>query len=222
MFVPELTSAEQCDELIAAENLSSRDHLQLAFVDGGRNSKDRRTLSTDFYPNVTDVEHPATKLYQLFFDLARQAAGYELDFEGQEPLNWLDYPPGYEYRSHCDGNCGADRIKLGDRVATSLLYCKVAEKGGATIFPHRNMKISPAVGSLLFFTYNPDPQQLSWHAACPVLKGRKNTATQWYREGVGDERDWSKFADGEITSAQTTTSHNKKPPFEMKTMKTEL
>merc|ERR1712232_650033 len=101
-------------------------------------------------------------------------------------------------RPHCDGGCGSMRIPRGDRVATSLLYCNVAEDGGGTVFPPDKTKLVPEPGMVLFFTYNPDPLGLTRHSACPVLRERKTTATQWYREGVSHEKNWEAASRGEL------------------------
>eukprot|EP00435_Cladocopium_sp_Y103_P028027 s1294_g6.t7 len=178
---------------------------------------------------------------------ARGASGYDLWPEGQEPVNWLHYKPGYdtwqikatglrsfcgplsfwyaagllttwfdsdpllgfhasfvrkEYRPHCDGGCGMDPVPSGKRVASSLLYCNVAEQGGSTIFTQDTTKFTPARGDFLFFAYKSDPDYMSMHAACPVrlwlrskLRGIKSTATQWYREGVSKDYTWEDVAD---------------------------
>merc|ERR1719291_429916 len=133
---------------------------------------------------------------ERFFEVARQLTGYELYGEGQEPVNWLYYKSGYEYRPHCDGSCGARSVGYGSRVASSLLYCAVADEGGGTVFPPDGLKLEPTVGMLLLFAYNPDPERLTEHSACPVLRGEKMTATQWYREGVSKEHNWEFAAKG--------------------------
>eukprot|EP00929_Paragymnodinium_shiwhaense_P119141 TRINITY_DN91018_c0_g1_i1.p1 TRINITY_DN91018_c0_g1~~TRINITY_DN91018_c0_g1_i1.p1 ORF type:complete len:590 (-),score=129.06 TRINITY_DN91018_c0_g1_i1:130-1899(-) len=180
------------------EIAGSPDKLQMAFVSSGGHSKARRTLSKNLYPDWNDPSNVLTIMANRFFDLARQASGFELYPPGQEPVNWLFYKPGFEYRPHCDGRCGQGTNQRGERVATSLLYCTVAEKGGGTVFPPDKTKLIPTPGMLLFFAYNPDLMGLTQHSACPVLKGRKTTATQWYREGVSHERDWEKVNRGEL------------------------
>jgi len=190
--VHSLATPEECAQLQGeAGDLSS---LGRAHVSGGTTSRDRRTLSKNLYPGETN--DTLTRLAARFFETARQLTGYELDGEGQEPVNWLYYKSGYEYRPHCDGACGTRSVNYGSRVASSLLYCAVADDGGGTVFPPDGLKIEPTVGMLLLFTYNPDPDGLSRHAACPVLRGEKMTATQWYREGVTAKHDWEFAAKG--------------------------
>jgi len=190
--IPALASPDECNVL----SKQAGDDLTRATVGGvGKTStsRARRTLTRNLYPDLDDETSTLTRMANRFFEVARQATGYELYPEGQEPINWLYYKPGYEYRPHCDGRCGAKLIKKGSRVASSLLYCNVATDGGGTVFPPDKLKLEPTAGMFMLFAYNPDPRSLTSHAACPVLKGSKSTATQWYREGVSDEKPWDQF-----------------------------
>ncbi|CAK0854447.1 unnamed protein product [Prorocentrum cordatum] len=182
-----LATPEECASL----RREAAGDLGRAPVSGGA-SRDRRALSKGLYPaeGPGGANDTVTRLADRFFEVARQLTGYELHREGQEPAQWLVYKPGYEYRPHCDGDCGEPSVVFGDRMATSLLYCAVADEGGGTVFTTDGLKVEPTVGMMLLFTYNPDPQGLSRHAACPVLRGEKATATQWYREGVSKEHDY--------------------------------
>lgn len=186
IVVNNLASLEECKALAELAG----DDLGMAHVSGGGTSRIRRTLSKNLYPDLGALENSLTQMANRFFEVARQATGFELQLEGQEPVNWLYYKPGYEYRPHCDGACGAKTVARRGRVASSLLYCAVAEEGGGTVFPPDGLKLQPKVGNMLLFTYNPDPHRLTEHSACPVLKGEKMTATQWYREGVTLENNW--------------------------------
>jgi len=56
-------------------------------------------------------------------------------------------------RPHCDGGCGGVKHRQRGRVATAVLYCKVADKGGATTFTKSNIFVKPTAGSATFFTY---------------------------------------------------------------------
>jgi len=162
----------------------------MAFVIGGGHSRIRRTLSGNLYVDPSNSSSTVTKVANRFFHVARKVSGYDLQMAGQEPVNWLYYKAGYEYRPHCDGGCGAPEIRLTERVMTSLAYCAVGTKGGSTVFPPDGTKLTPSAGSMLLFTYNPDPLRLTEHSACPVIAGEKMTATQWYREGVSLEKNW--------------------------------
>ena len=84
----------------------------------------------------------------------------------------------------------------GKRVATTLVYCESAEKGGATVFPsprlEEQLKLSPGQGDLLFFEYKNGPQNTQ-HAACPVISGNKTTLTMWHRLGVSADDPWYNY-----------------------------
>eukprot|EP00931_Biecheleriopsis_adriatica_P094043 TRINITY_DN67749_c0_g1_i1.p1 TRINITY_DN67749_c0_g1~~TRINITY_DN67749_c0_g1_i1.p1 ORF type:complete len:611 (+),score=82.86 TRINITY_DN67749_c0_g1_i1:25-1857(+) len=206
LTVPAFASPGECSQFIDSQGLRNSHELSMAFVSGGGRSKARRTLSKNIIVDPHDTESVLRRLYERFFEVARRATGYELQPEGQEPVNWLYYKPGYEYRPHCDGGCGSQQVQLGERVASSLLYCSVADKGGATIFTRDNLKLTPSVGDLLLFAYKSDPKSLSQHAACPVLKGNKSTATQWYREGVSNDWNWEQALRGSRPPRQARTA----------------
>ncbi|CAJ1394798.1 unnamed protein product [Effrenium voratum] len=189
-----LAKPEECDQLIKSQEVLEQD-LVMAFVSGGSTSKHRRTLSKNLYPDLEEPGSMLSRLHKRFFQVARGATGFNLWPPGQEPVNWLHYKPGYEYRPHCDGGCGQSLVPSGMRVASSLLYCNVPEQGGSTIFTKDSTKMTPARGDFLFFTYKSDPDHMSTHAACPVLKGIKSTATQWYREGVSEHYTWEDVND---------------------------
>mmetsp|Transcript_13966 Transcript_13966/g.34521 ORF Transcript_13966/g.34521 Transcript_13966/m.34521 type:complete len:646 (+) Transcript_13966:172-2109(+) len=164
-------------------------------------SKSRRTMSRNLYPRY-DTELPegsdGRKLADLgrkMFNVTNSLTGYDLDVAGQEPVNYLYYKAGYEYRPHCDGPCGVAPKSAGEgrRVCTSLLYCVEPEWGGSTVFPKDRIKYTPKRGGLMLFTYNPDVESYSYHSACPVIKGFKTTATQWYRTGVNAKETWEIF-----------------------------
>jgi len=193
-----LATPKECEELIQSQDLKVED-LGMAFVSGSQQLKSRRTLTRNLYPEMEDPNSMLAKLQRRFFQAARGASGYDLWPAGQEPVNWLHYKPGYEYRPHCDGGCGWNPVPSGGRVASSLflerLYCNVAEKGGSTIFTKDTTKFTPKQGDFLFFGYKSDPKYMSMHAACPVLRGVKSTATQWYREGVSKDFTWEDVSD---------------------------
>eukprot|EP00933_Yihiella_yeosuensis_P030602 TRINITY_DN24227_c0_g1_i1.p1 TRINITY_DN24227_c0_g1~~TRINITY_DN24227_c0_g1_i1.p1 ORF type:complete len:633 (+),score=97.92 TRINITY_DN24227_c0_g1_i1:86-1984(+) len=219
MVVHELFSAEECRDFAAAKETSDIENLEMAVEFGGgvagAVTKNRRTLTTHFHPNLEDSKHPATRLTKLAFELAVKASGFNVQPKGQEPFVWLHYLPGYYYKGHTDGASGDPHVREGDRVATSLTYCRVADEGGGTVFPNVKVKVTPKAGTMLFFTYNPDPKTLTEHAACPVLKGVKTTATQWYRENLNSNLTWQ-HVDGGMGKNKPGPGHKKKPPFVLK------
>ena len=154
------------------------------------------------YPDYAEEALPTTRLARRKFAFARQVAGYPVDEGvGQEPVNAVYYKDdGDQYRPHCDGECHGGRYELGSRVATGLVYCTVAERGGYTLFTRSGIKVVPKPRSLLFFGYFfngsarvGDAMDDGWteHTGCPLRVGKKWIATMWYREGVTAEKDWA-------------------------------
>ena len=142
-----------------------------------------------------------TRVARRKFAFAREVAGYDAwEGAGQEPINAVYYyHDGDQYRPHCDGECHA-RYTLGSRVATSLAYCLVAERGGYTLFTRTGLKVVPKLRQMLFFGYFFNASDASpgvrmddgWteHTGCPVHEGKKWAAIMWYREGVTAEKGW--------------------------------
>ena len=86
----------------------------------------------------------------------------------------------------------------GGRVATAVLYCKVADEGGATFFTKSDKFVKPEPLAVTFFSYwgpdgNMDPEQLTEHSGCPVTEGEKWITTFWMRNGVTAEEPWTIF-----------------------------
>lgn len=160
--------------------------------------RERRTLDATLLVDWQDESSITTQVSHRLFKLVEETTGYKLSPRGQEPLQWLFYKPGFEFRPHCDGQCNRSTVEMGNRILTTLLYCVVAEEGGATVFPRDGLKFTPREGSVLLFTYNPDPDGLSEHAACPVLKGEKATLTQWYRDGTSEHKTYEDFEQSEL------------------------
>ena len=127
------------------------------------------------------------------FDLVSEMLKARVPYEGQEPVNFLHYLKGFEYKPHTDGYGGA----TGQRVATTLVYCEAADEGGGTVFPRGDtlnppLRFQPSPGDMLYFEYQPDPG-LQEHSACPVIAGNKSTLTQWHRLGVSPEKEWHTY-----------------------------
>ncbi|CAD7929452.1 unnamed protein product [Amoebophrya sp. A120] len=160
---------------------------------------------TSYQSHPTDATFVSVR--ERLFEAARRLTGQgDLWSPGQEPLQYLNYPVGYEYKPHCDEEHCNDVTNKTDadnrpfqlapirRVTTALLYCDIPKRGGATVFVNDHLKFTPKKkGSVMFFKYNPDPGRNTRHAACPVLEGVKTTVTQWMRTGLQQEKDPTKF-----------------------------
>lgn len=98
------------------------------------------------------------------------------------------------YRPHCDGSCDGSQFRPTARVATALLYCRVADRGGATTFTKADIFVKPKVGTALFFSYKGADGQMddgfTEHSGCPVIEGEKWVTSFWMREGVSKQYPW--------------------------------
>jgi len=174
-------------------------------VGGGGTSSWRQSYSVNMAPDFDDPFSPVTALARRKFAFARQFAGYStVEGDGQEPINAVYYKDnGDQYRPHCDGECNGGRYSFGSRIATSLVYCDVADQGGHTLFTRSGLKIVPKSRQMLFFGYffngstavgDKMDDGHTEHSGCPLRKGHKWIATMWFREGVTAEKDWQYYS----------------------------
>jgi len=107
-----------------------------------------------------------------------------------EPLQLVHYDPGQEYNAHHDFVYPHTMNKFQPaRFATILLYLNEVTDGGETSFPRwvnaetsNELKVKPAKGkAVLFYGFLPDGNldDLSQHAALPVIKGEKWLTNLW-------------------------------------------
>ena len=149
----------------------------------------RETLSTNLYVDWDRAEAPLTDVAARTVEVASELLGETIPYEAQEPINFLFYRAGYEYKPHSDGAGG----KRGKRVATTLVYCDAPAAGGSTVFTGANgLRFAPKRGDLLFFSYANGARDTT-HAACPVGAGNKSTLTMWHRLGVSPDEPWDRF-----------------------------
>lgn len=186
-------TAAECDELVAAGG--AWEGMSRAYTSSGGFSQERRSYSSNIYPPLNDPQDGITRLTALMFAVTRNLTGYVVYPQGQEPVNAVLYKIiGDEYRPHCDGDCAGSEHQPGERIATSILYCRAAEKGGQTSFTESALKVVPAEGDMLLFAYRyPDGKMTraeAEHSGCPLRAGKKWIATQWYREGVSELWNW--------------------------------
>jgi len=173
------------------------ENMSFSHASGVNSGHYRRSYSQNIYPaSISDRVY--ARFSARMFDVTRTLTSYPVFPSGQEPLNVALYRDvGDEYRPHCDGQCGGGPYKPGERIATSIVYCRVADKGGQTTFTVNNLKVLPETGDMLIFGYllngrmaGPEVE----HSGCPVRRGQKWIATQWYREVPPDGRHWEGFS----------------------------
>jgi hypothetical protein len=160
-YVKEFATKDECERVLAMANMRELTMAHVGAGGGGTStSYDRETLTSNLFVDWSKTT-PLAWISKRWFDLASELLGEEVPYEGQEPVNFLHYLRGYEYRPHSDGG---RKPGPGKRVASSLLYCEAATAGGATVFPQQPVKFQPGPRDLIFFAYNPDPRGDALHA----------------------------------------------------------
>src|SRR5882762_3457573 len=97
-------------------------------------------------------------------------------------FNFYFYFLGYYFPHH--DFFGGDKVdmRFGDRIATWMNYLSDVEAGGATVFPLLGVSVWPRKGSALFWhnlLRNGEGNDLTMHAACPVMIGTKWVSNIW-------------------------------------------
>uniref|UniRef100_A0A1D1YFT2 procollagen-proline 4-dioxygenase n=1 Tax=Anthurium amnicola TaxID=1678845 RepID=A0A1D1YFT2_9ARAE len=186
-------SHDECDHLV---NLA-KDKLEKSLVadnDSGKSIMSTvRTSSGMFLQKKQD---------EVVSRIERRIASWTfLPEENGEAMQILHYELGQKYEPHFDYfHDKANQELGGHRVATVLMYLSNIQKGGETIFPSAEDKLSqvkddtwsdcarkgyavkPKKGdALLFFSLHPDAttDSDSLHGSCPVIEGEKWSATKW-------------------------------------------
>lgn len=113
-----------------------------------------------------------------------------LNMNTAEELQVANYGLGGHYEPHFDYARREEKdafksLGTGNRIATFLFYMSEVEAGGATVFPQINVALWPKKGAAAFW-YNLYPNgegdELTRHAACPVLVGTKWVSNKWIHE----------------------------------------
>lgn len=198
------------EECAAMENVAL-EKLKAAEVSDGKGG---HTLSTDRKAMQAGIKIPwdketegnlLTKISRRVYDYNNHVLGLDIDEHGQEDLMSIQYRGrGIEdsepdrYRPHCDGRCFGAPHRLGQRMATVVMYCTIPEIGGATNFRKSGLHVVPEEGSATYFAYmDPDTFIMDdhWteHSGCPVIEGEKKIVTQWIRHGVDKSNPWDSF-----------------------------
>jgi hypothetical protein len=178
-----LVAPRACDWIVER----ARPHMQRAQVydprdGGGRTAPARSNSEMRFGFEQLDLV--------LMFTAARIAALTGFPFQAMEPASVLHYRPGEEFRPHYDyldpgiASFAAEVARIGQRVATLLLYLNADFGGGESDFPLAKFRFKGGKGdALLFYNVTPDgnPDSLTLHAGLPPTSGEKWLFSQWIR-----------------------------------------
>lgn len=118
-----------------------------------------------------------------------------LNMETSEELQVSNYGIGGHYEPHFDFARREEKnafasLGTGNRIATMLIYESDVEQGGATVFPHLGIALQPKKGAAVFWYnlfQNGEGDELTRHAACPVLAGTKWVSNFWIHERGQEE-----------------------------------
>mmetsp|Transcript_44954 Transcript_44954/g.50400 ORF Transcript_44954/g.50400 Transcript_44954/m.50400 type:complete len:475 (-) Transcript_44954:145-1569(-) len=139
------------------------------------------------------------------YEYVNHVLDMNISHHGQEPLMSIQYSGRGKhdiepdrYTPHCDGRCTGENHVYGGRMATTVIYCTIPDKGGSTNFQNSNVHVKANAGSAVFFSYidpttNETDNGLTQHSGCPVYEGEKKIITQWVRYGVDTATPHSAF-----------------------------
>ena len=213
--VHDFITDEECDIL----ERTGRPILRRATVaaeDGSSivsNNRKANQASYNIHHSSRGWQDPLYPLYDRAMSMVNMYAGYELEMDGQEDFTIIQYDVDDQYTPHCDGQCSGEKHNPGGRVATAVLYCTTAIRGGATSFTKADVFIKPKKGMATFFTYKGldgfTDDGYTEHSGCPVLEGEKWVTTVWMRDGVSKERPWTAFDPNGIPVMDPNTNFRK-------------
>lgn len=157
-------------------------------------SENRKAQQASYNLHQKNPNDPLAPLLRRTLSLTNAMTGYDLHPPGQEGFTVIQYNREDQYSPHCDGSCTGELHNAGGRVATAVIYCRVADRGGATTFTKADIFVKPKKNQATFFSYKgPDGHMddgFTEHSGCPVELGEKWITTAWMREGVSAENSW--------------------------------
>lgn len=160
-------------------------------------SENRKAQQASYNMHQKHADDPLISLNDKVLAVTNSHAGHAMRVEGQEDFTIIQYNKDDQYTPHCDGNCDGSEYVPGGRVATAVMYCRVALEGGGTTFTKADVFVKPTKGMATFFSYKGTNGKMddgfTEHSGCPVLKGEKWITTLWMREGVTRDDSWEKF-----------------------------
>ena len=173
-------------------------------------SENRKAQQAGYDKHQKDPNDPLVDLHYRVLSMTNAVAGYDLQPEGQEDFTVIQYNVDDQYTPHCDGTCNGDRHIPAGRVATAVMYCRVATRGGGTTFTKADVFVKPERGQATFFSYKGADGYMedgfTEHSGCPVLEGEKWITTSWMREGVTAENPWTSYDPSGVPIQEDGTS----------------
>jgi hypothetical protein len=189
---------DECDVLMKYGNPRLK-RATIAAEDGTSiisTTRKAQQASYNFPQNNPDKD-PLWDLYNRIFEFVNIKTPYNISPPGQEEFAIIQYNEEDEYGAHCDADCAGETFTTRGRVATAVLYCKVAEKGGGTSFSKADVFVKPRKGDVTFFAYKGDDNLMDTgyteHSGCPIIQGEKWITTAWLRQGVTKEDPWNDY-----------------------------
>lgn len=176
-----LLADDECDALVELARPRLARSRTVAERRGGSEVNAARTSDGMFFERgeTALIERIEQRIAALLHWPARRGEGLQV----------LRYAPGAQYQPHFDyfdpaqPGSAALLARGGQRVATLIMYLRVPQQGGATVFPDAGLEVAPVRGHALFFAYErAQPSSGTLHGGAPVLEGEKWVATKWLRE----------------------------------------
>jgi prolyl 4-hydroxylase len=179
----EVLTPDECNEMIER----SRHRLQRSTI------VDPVTGRQDVIPNRTSAGIWFQRGEDAFIDRLEQRIASLMNWplDHGEGLQVMHYQVGGEYRPHFDyfppdqAGSAVHTTRVGQRVATLIMYLNDVPDGGETLFPEAGISVVPKQGGAVYFRYLNGLRQLdplSLHGGEPVLGGEKWIMTKWVRE----------------------------------------
>jgi hypothetical protein len=205
-FISNFITQEECNAIHWEVKNDLRD-ADVSDGKGGRTLDPVRSAKTAPIRNVKDASHARLieHLSRRIYDYTNYVLPFNVTDAGQQDLMFIKYlgrgtndDNPDRYLPHCDGDCDGRKFKDGGRIATMVMYCDIAQRGGATNFMNAGITVRPEKYSATFFSYiNPETMMmddgLTQHSGCPVLEGEKRIVTLWVRLGVDEETPWDSY-----------------------------
>lgn len=177
-LAPTFLTQDGCERLIG---LIDRDRRPSTLADSNGDYKFRTSETCDMRndnPVVADVRNSICALLGIEPKYAETLQGQRYDVGGEFKLHcdWFR-PESDDYVKYC--------AVAGQRTWTAMVYLDDVPEGGHTLFPHLDIDMKPARGNMLLWNnLRPDGSvnPMTGHHATPVIRGRKNVITLWFRE----------------------------------------